>query len=699
MRLDPFVTRAAYATALNRGVVVALVLALAAAPSALGASSQILYGSDWAGQFKVLAVDPAGIRRPADVSLIRAPCASPAATCGFVAVSASPNGLRVAFGTAGLQRVLVRSAFGTLMNLENLRSMPTWRPDSHQLAYVAADGLHIAGADGTGDRLVDPDKADRSPAWRPGGRGLYFVRRDLQAGVHHLLRFRNGRVSEVGIVRTLGCDVLAWSADGRFLSCASDAVAWWFVHVLDDRGREIGKGRDSNALPVWSPTGARLALGSLPSKTGVQILNAKTRRVQLLRAPDDAIAVDWAPNGRSIAYLARGSATDIRLNGDIRELTLRGTLRTLVSANGPNGGTITALRWTRSPGGTAWPQLPAQDGRLAEGPVEWLATAGDRLAYVACGLPFVWDVDAASSTLLPPPVSEPAGSIRFCRRPTDRLRAEGIAMNGRAALYDWCNCPNAGSRVALVDLPTATASEAARGSGTPGADSGSGTVLGDDSLLVFSGWESRGVLQQAHVVTRQSIRRVDGGVCPCPVIAEAAGRMEPLDVDQRRIVAQRNDDTVVLDADGTYLLSLPITPVAAQLSGKQLVVLLPRELREYNASTGALTRSVAFGPISLGRECQGWFDPGCFMGLASGGLCDITGFFTQGCGLPVWRLEDLARGIVSYVSDNQVHVLRLADGADAVVGYGSLSRFTASGLVYVDGARLHLVPFDALPLR
>jgi hypothetical protein len=676
-----------------------VLVAAAAAPTALSASTQILYGSDWAGQFKVLAVDPAGIRGPADVSVVRARCASPAAECGFVDVSASPNGLRVAFGTEGLQTVLIRSAYGTLVTLKDVRSLPTWRPDSRRLAYIGGDGLHVAAADGLSDRLVDPNKEDASPAWRPGGRGLYFVRRTLRPDAQQLLRFRNGRVGVVRTVLTPSCQALAWSADGRFLSCAEDEVDHYLVRLLDARGVPLGPGRDTDALPVWSPTGARLALGSFRTRTGVEIVDAQSRRVRSLRSPDDAIAVDWAPNGRSVAYLARGSATDIRRTGDIHELTLRGKLRTLVSANGPAGGTMTSLRWTRSPGATAWPTLPVQDGRLAEGSIEWLATAGDRVAYVACALPFVWSPDAGSSTLLPPPINEPPGSIRGCRRLSDRQRAEGIAIDGRAALYDWCNCPMAGSRVALVDLTTATASEAGSGTGTPGPSSGTGTVLGDASLLVFSGWESHGVLHQSHVVTHQWIRRVDGGGCPCPVIAEAAGRMEPLDVDQRRIVAQRNDDTVILDANGAYLLALPVTPVAAQLSGNQLVVLLPRELREYDASTGALVRSFPFGPISLGRECQGWFDPGCFVGLPSGGFCDITGFFLEGCGFPEWRLEDLARGLVTYVSDDKVQLLRLRDGAEATVAYGSLSRFTASGLVYVDGARLHVVPFDALPLR
>jgi len=33
-----------------------------------------------------------------------------------------------------------------------------------------------------------------------------------------------------------------------------------------------------------------------------------------------------------------------------------------------------------------------------------------------------------------------------------------------------------------------------------------------------------------------------------------------------------------------------------------------------------------------------------------------------------------------------------------VVGAGTLARFMDAGLVYADGARLHVVPYDRLPL-
>jgi hypothetical protein len=673
------------------------VLALAAAVFAVGARaapSQILYGSDWAGPFKILALDPAGVRDPADVSVLRPRCADPGTPCGFSALTASPDGRRVAFGSQDLEEVWVRTAYGILLPLSHVKSLPTWSRDSRRLAYIASDGLHVASADGLHDRLVDANTGDASPAWGPPKRGLMFVRHDIATGSSLLMRLRNGHVDNVGRLPRI-CGTLSWSADGRFLACSFDLVFSFSVQLLNSNGRLIGKALSSDAAPAWSPSGARLALGSIPTKTGVRIVDAKTRRTRALRTPDDVVAVAWAPNGRSIAYLSRGRRGDRRLTGDLRELTLSGKLRTLVRADGVAGGTMMGLAWTRSPGATAWPVLPAPDGTLADGAVSALAAAGERVAYVACGLPFVWIPAGSATMLLPAPTTEPSEFDRGCRTRADRQRTYGIALGGRVALYDWCNCPNAYSSVQSVDLTAPLAREAGHGSGAPALSRGFGTLVGDESLLVFSGWEARGVIRQTRSV-RQWIHRVESGGCPCPVIAEGPGRLEPLDVDARRIVVQDGESTAILDANGTRLLSLPVFPLAAQLSGNHLLILVPRELRDYDATTGALLRARPFGPIVLGRECQGWFDPGCFVGLGDGRICDITGFFTLDCGVPDWRLEDVARGLVTYVIDGKVHVLRLSDDADTMVGYGTLSRFTSSGLVYADGARLHFVPFDGL---
>jgi hypothetical protein len=62
-------------------------------------------------------------------------------------------------------------------------------------------------------------------------------------------------------------------------------------------------------------------------------------------------------------------------------------------------------------------------------------------------------------------------------------------------------------------------------------------------------------------------------------------------------------------------------------------------------------------------------------------------------------LQDAAHGLVAYVLDDQVHLLRLSDGKDIAIAAGTHARFMDAGLAYADGSRLHLLRYAALPLQ
>src|SRR5439155_19951729 len=136
----------------------------------------------------------------------------------------------------------------------------------------------------------------------------------------------------------------------------------------------------------------------------------------------------------------------------------------------------------------------------------------------------------------------------------------------------------------------------------------------------------------------QQIRRVEPSGCPCPVIASGPGPLAPFDVDAGRIVAGGDYATVLFDAEGKELLSVPVSPLAAQLSGSHLVVLVWRELRDYDASSGALLHAWPLPDVSSGGEC----------GSPHSG--------TWECREPRLVLEDAAQGLVTYILDGQVHV-------------------------------------------
>jgi hypothetical protein len=217
--------------------------------------------------------------------------------------------------------------------------------------------------------------------------------------------------------------------------------------------------------------------------------------------------------------------------------------------------------------------------------------------------------------------------------------------------------------------PSRTSSELARGSSSCGsAYGGFGWATGSGDVLVFSTWKETCSFpysptycpEESVVTTSQEIDRVGPGGCPCPAIASSPGPLIPVDVDGGRILAFGENATVLLDREGNALLTVPVSPLAAQLSGADLVLVLRGQLRHYDARSGALLHA--------------W-------------------------PLPDVLIEDLARGLIAYVDEGRVHLLRLSDGADAVVAAGTLARFMDEGLVYADGRRLHLVLFDQLPLR
>lgn len=156
------------------------------------------------------------------------------------------------------------------------------------------------------------------------------------------------------------------------------------------------------------------------------------------------------------------------------------------------------------------------------------------------------------------------------------------------------------------------------------------------------------------------------------------GPLLPADVNGGRIVAVGANQTDVLDASGKQLLAVPVHALAAQLAGPELVVVVQGQLRDYDAASGALVHAWPLPEVASGSPCGSPHPWGC----------------------PSVRLEleDAARGLAVYVLDGQVHVVQLESGADTTIAKGTTARFMDEGLVYVDGADLHLVPFAMLPM-
>lgn len=434
--------------------------------------------------------------------------------------------------------------------------------------------------------------------------------------------------------------------------------------------------------PVWSPDGRLLAFDD--ERDGIELADIKAGTARLLTR-DRASDISWAPDGRSLAYVVNLSQLSYE-RGDLRVVSLSGQVRTVVAAAGSYGGKISGEVWTRPPAGLRYPTprprsiaTVSPDLLVALGPIERLAADGGRVAYVACGHVFAW-TPATGEVVQAEPVASPSCVLPEYGNPDiydlavagDRL-AYAIRSGGcnsvRWSIHGTALAPTLQSfQLDMDDLGQACA----------GAyQHALGDLAGSGALLVLTAWQEKYDPYTGPVTTAQTIYRVGSDGCGCPAIRTEPGPLVPADVDGGRIVAYGTNSVVLLDASGAQLLSVPVVALGVALSGSDLVVRVSGALRDYDAGSGALLHAWPFPDAPGPLFCTG----------------------LHHCSNPRLVLEDAARGLAAYVLDGQVHLLRLADGADAVLAAGTLARFMDAGLVYTDGARIHLVPFEQLPLR
>jgi hypothetical protein len=313
----------------------------------------------------------------------------------------------------------------------------------------------------------------------------------------------------------------------------------------------------------------------------------------------------------------------------------------------------------------------ATDGLLADGPIGLLAADGVRVAFESCDRIYVW---TPAAKLIDPPF-EPK-----CEYPdlTGRLIYYDLALAGDRLLYALnVGCMSITLTLNLRILPGRSDAVIDRSFGNCGNafNPALGGLAGSGDLLVYGEWREKYVPPPpggpyGYPSRYAAVHRVDGAACPCPVVASTNGPLYAADVNDGRFVAYGDNATLVIDRDGNRLLSLPVSPAAAQLSRNHLVLLMRGQLRDYDVRSAELLHAWPLLDVPTGPVC-GWR------------ICNNNQLV----------LADAANGLVAYVLDGDVHLLRLANGADTVVGPGSLARFMDLGLVYADGARIHLVPY------
>jgi len=622
----------------------------------------------------------------------------------------SPDGRHIAFGRDRALWVMRPNGSGQRL-LTRRGSGPAWAPDSRRIAYVAGDGIHVIRLGGSGDRLLVRGDA-ANPAWSPDGRSLAFERDGsllvLQGGVERTVIARPG-VDFAGII---------WSADGRWLAFEYGAPAVGYgLEVVQADGRRA-RLLPGGSTASWSPTRPLLAYVHFEAEAFTQsfeLLNAVTGRVRRLGdAPRFLNSLAWSPSGAAIAFSGGAYLSeDLTAVSELGVITLAGRLRYL--DHGLSFPLPESVAWTTPPGGlryrAAQPVGPlvAKDELAFREPVDELAVDGDRVAYRSCGTIGVWR----------------PGDARVVSQQVDRpLCGEGfisfynLALAGDRVAWGVIRGGNQRSSSLVVEAAgDQTSRTVVAGhyqiAGDSRGDERAGFMLGEGPLLAFSTWAYCDEVVPATCpglpyghgmkIASQTLWRVReaswSGACPgitpgdstggrCQQLRAEPGPLRPVDIDEGRLVASGDNATVILDGDGRQLLSVPVPTQAAQLSGSDLVLLVPGELRDYDAATGALVHVWPLPDVPFGGFC---------------------GLPADQCGTPRLRLEDAAHGLVAYVLDGQIHLLRLADGRDVVLHAGTAARFGTDGLFYAYEwrppypsqwpGRLRFVPFSELPLR
>ena len=635
--------------------VVAL-LALALVPSAGSRNAvhaqpsrlRVLYASDWAGPMEIFAADASGGSPVRQVTFGRpADACRWAAACGFSDPMPSPDGSRLAFWSAGPgfqpRSLWLARANGSGRREIAIATAAEWTPDSKLLVYWAADGVHEVLMNGVDQRVTRPPAGATVPGLPP---------------------------------QTLGW---AWSADRRTVAYATRQGIFIAPATGGNPRLAYAFGQaDLSPLPpqpfelAFSPNGHLLGV---TFASALAILDLRRHRVRLVTGSAHDLA--WSPDGRQLLYVQRSDSSDgdSITTGDVRTVTPDGHVRVIVSRSAPYGGQIVAAAWAAPPRGVKFKSPAHLDGVFAGGPVQKLAADGDRLAYASCGGVYVWNAATNATAAV-----QATGS---CYAPFSRVGHVGTLALADDRVLWWSAYTGLGFSWSMYEAtlgarPVEVASGFGNLGSTPG--DGSGTAVGAGPLLVMSTWTLRPG-NGAREVGRQAIERVDPAGCPCTAIATSPGPYTPLDVDQGRIVVSSLTETRILGSDGTILLSLPVATLAGQLDGSQLVLASGSELRVYDAETGVLrsTWPLAAGPV--GHDCDLFGDPSCDFGHPT----------------PPVTLEDVSHGLAAYIDAGRVHLLRLGDGTDRVVGDGTLARFTAAGLAYADGARVRLEPYNQLP--
>jgi len=140
----------------------------------------------------------------------------------------SPDGTRIAFASdrdhptydgSFVPEVYVMNADGSAQTRVTTTGggQPSWSPDGTKIAYETYGVLHVIGADGTGDRVLESGTTDDHPAWSPDGSTIAFDRYSSAGSSLYTVPAAGGAATELATTAA-NAGRPAWSPDGQWLA-------------------------------------------------------------------------------------------------------------------------------------------------------------------------------------------------------------------------------------------------------------------------------------------------------------------------------------------------------------------------------------------------------------------------------------------------------------------------------------------------
>ena len=268
----------------------------------------------------------------------------------FITDQDSFFGTRFAFSSGGRSRSDIYTmdfdghGMARITNMQAASMLPSWSPSGGQIAFTSfardnPDVWIVSSGGGRARRVCRYEGLNSGPAWSPdGGKLAVTLSKDGNAEIYLV------RPADCGVIARLtndrGIDTSpTWSPNGSQIAFVSDRQGSPQVFVMGASGggaRRLTFKGSYNQTPKWSPRGDTplIAFSGRDEKGRYDIFTVDARSAKITRITQgfgSNLDPTWAPNGRRLAFVNRGS------KGGIWMVSPDGTNPVQVSRTGGSG--------------------------------------------------------------------------------------------------------------------------------------------------------------------------------------------------------------------------------------------------------------------------------------------------------------------------------------------------------------------------